>query len=159
MKRIFVDLERCMGCKTCELICAIKHSNSKDLFTAINERPKPISRVKVIEFKNSALPLQCRQCPEPYCYFACIAGGIRMENGNIIFDNDKCIHCYSCVMACPYGVIKIGEENVLHAVKCDLCPDEEIPPCVVSCPTKALFYGEIEDFKKLIEKRKEKCTT
>jgi len=158
MKRIFVDVERCMGCKTCEIVCAIKHSRSKNLEIAINETPKPISRIKIVKYKELSLPLQCRQCPEPYCYFACIAGGIRIEEGEIVIDEDKCVHCYSCVMACPYGIIQIREENKIHAVKCDLCPDEEIPPCVVSCPTDALFYGEIEEFKKLIQKRKEKCT-
>lgn len=160
MKRIFVDVERCMGCKTCEIVCAVKHSRTKSIYTVLNERPLPVSRMKIIKYKKFSLPLACRQCPEPYCYFACIAGGItKTESGDITFDKDKCVHCYSCVMVCPYGVVRISQEDTIHAIKCDLCPDEDIPPCVRSCPTKALFYGEIEEFVKLKEKRdKEKCT-
>lgn len=157
MRRIFVDIERCMGCKTCEIACAVKYSKTKNLFHAISEKPAPLSRVKVMDCKSISIPYQCRQCPEPFCQIACIAGAIKVENGVVIIDEDKCVHCYSCVMACPYGLIDMDEENKC-AIKCNLCPDEEIPRCVVSCPTKALFYGEIDKFKKVIDKRKGKCT-
>ena len=26
--------------------------------------------------------------------------------------------------------------------KCDLCPDWEVPPCVLTCPTEALIFGD-----------------
>jgi len=157
MKRIFVDIEKCMACKTCEIVCAVKHSKSCNLFGAIKEKPNPSSRIKVIEAKVIPIPLQCRHCVEPLCEQACISGAIKIEEEFVSVDKEKCVHCYSCVMACPYGVIDIQkEENI--AIKCDLCLDEEIPPCVKSCPTKSLFYGELKDFKKQREKREEKCT-
>ncbi|MCL5674176.1 MAG: 4Fe-4S binding protein [Candidatus Omnitrophica bacterium] len=159
-KRIFIDIQRCMGCKACEMACIKKHSGSNG--TDIGKRNgdiEGISRIKITKYKTYALPLQCRQCPEPYCYFACIAGAIKIEDGNMIFDEDKCTHCYSCVMSCPYGVMHLGEDVSMPAVRCDLCPDEKIPPCVVSCPTRTLFFGNQQEFKKLLKGRKEKCTT
>jgi len=158
MKRIFVDVEKCLGCKTCEITCVIKHSYSKDLPMIIMESPSPTPRIKVVKTEISPLPLQCRHCPEPYCKQMCISGAISIKEGKVVVNKEKCIHCYSCVMACPYGVIKIDRKEFI-AIKCDLCPDEEIPPCVKSCPTKALFYGELEDFEKRIKERKERCTT
>jgi len=162
MKRIFVDLERCMGCKGCEIACAIEHSKHKNLIDAIKQLPPPISRVRVYGNFSGSAPFQCRHCPEPYCYFACIAGAItKASDGTVVLDRDRCVHCYSCVMVCPFGVIKVGEEEKLCAVKCDLCEDKNIPPCVQACPTKAMFYGELEEFLNLVKRRrkKEKCIT
>ncbi|MCM8830523.1 MAG: 4Fe-4S dicluster domain-containing protein [Candidatus Omnitrophica bacterium] len=155
MKRIFIDVERCLGCKTCEMICAIKHSKSKNLLALIEDEVRLLPRIKVIKTEISPLPLQCRHCPEPYCKQACISGAIEIKEDTVLIDKEKCINCYSCIMVCPYGVIRIDREESV-AIKCDLCPDEEIPPCVRSCPTKALFYGELKDFKKRI-KKEERC--
>lgn len=156
MKRIFVDTEKCLGCKTCEITCSVKHSKSKNLLEVIKEIPLPLSRIKVVNADITSLPLQCRHCPEPYCRYACISGAIEIKEGVVSINKERCIHCYSCIMVCPYGVIRIDKEEFV-AVKCDFCSDEEVPPCVKSCPTKALFYGELKNFKEKI-KRKEKCT-
>jgi len=48
-----------------------------------------------------------------------------------------------CVLACPFGVISEDRKKV---VKCDRCPDREIPACVEACPTKALTFEEVKDF-------------
>lgn len=158
MKRIFVDLERCLGCKTCEIVCALKHSESHNLARAIEESPLPLPRIRVGLYQNSSFPLQCRHCEDPFCMDACIAGAIRKEEEMVVTEEKRCVGCYSCIMVCPYGVIRIGEEGKV-AVKCDLCRDEELPPCVKACPTRALFFGEGEEFKELLRKRKEKCIT
>ena len=47
MKQIFVRTEHCMGCHTCELHCAIEHSQAKDLFGAAMELPTPKKRLYV----------------------------------------------------------------------------------------------------------------
>jgi len=44
----------------------------------------------------------------------------------------------TCLVACPYGVIKVGDV----ALKCDLCQGEEEPACVKFCPNNALIYVE-----------------
>ena len=152
MKRIFVDISRCVGCRSCEIACALKHSKSHALFEAINEEPLPLSRIKVTPYQNAAFPLQCRQCEEPVCMDACIANAIRKEDGIVVTNEEKCVHCYSCMMVCPFGVIRIGGEGEA-AVKCDLCQDEDVPPCVKACPTKALFFGELEEFQELMKER------
>ncbi len=161
MKRVFVDLDKCLGCHSCMIACAVEHSLSKDLFKAIREVPFPKPRIEVkTAGEEDSFPLQCRHCEEPYCVDACIAGAIRKDpkTGLVLANEEKCIGCWMCVMACPFGIIRSSllpnkEEKV--AVRCDLCQDREIPACVEACPTGALFFGEVQDFKEAVSKSKE----
>ena len=156
MKRLFVDVERCLSCRSCEIACAVEHSNSKELFSSLKEEPKPRPRTKVErDTKLQTFPLQCRHCEEPYCIDACISGAVSKdpETGLVLLDEDKCVGCWMCVMVCPFGVIRPAKEKKI-ALRCDLCQDKEIPACVAACPTRALFFGELEDFKKKLLERK-----
>ena len=48
MKVIAVHVDRCMGCKTCELYCAAERgSDGKTLLKAVQETPVPQARVRV----------------------------------------------------------------------------------------------------------------
>ena len=46
MRSVFVNPERCIGCRQCEIACAIEHSIGKDI-TAFLESPVPRKRVHV----------------------------------------------------------------------------------------------------------------
>ena len=150
VKRIYCQIDKCLSCHSCEIACAVTHSKSKKLVTAINENPLPLKFIKVeyidekgkINAKRS-IAIQCRQCEDPVCLQACITGGIYKdkESGNIVIDPEKCVGCWSCIMVCPFGVIIQNEKDHI-ASRCDLCADEETPPCVMVCPTKALVYCE-----------------
>ena len=147
MKEIFVHVNRCLGCRTCEIACAVEHSQSKRLFGAISEHPTPRRRLFVEwvapEYK---LPILCRHCEDAPCMHACISGAIsRTPEGVIITDEAKCIGCWTCVMVCPYGVI--GRHPETHtAYRCDRCPDQDEPTCVSACPTGALVYRTVPEF-------------
>ncbi len=148
-KEILVRLDRCMGCHSCELACAVAHSESRSLYGALAERPRPKRRVYV-ESVSPAIPVPvlCRHCEEAPCMHACIAGAIkRTEEGVVLTVSDKCIGCWTCVMVCPYGVI--GRNLEEHkAYRCDRCPDRATPACVEACPTKALVYSSVADFSR-----------
>jgi carbon-monoxide dehydrogenase iron sulfur subunit len=75
--------------------------------------------------------------------YACISGAIRRDTDGVVrTDTDKCIGCWTCVMVCPYGVI--GRHLEEHkAVRCDRCPDRDVPACVSACPTGALVYQTV----------------
>ena len=61
-KTIVCRIERCMACHSCEIACAVAHSQSKELATAVLEEPKPQKRVTVEAAGSHALALQCRHC-------------------------------------------------------------------------------------------------
>lgn len=150
MKQIFVRLDRCTGCHTCELTCAVEHSVSKVLFAAISEPTLPKKRLFVEYFPSRAVPILCRHCEDAPCLSSCISGALwRDERGAVRRREEKCIGCWTCVMVCPYGVIgrQLLEERWI-SVKCDLCDERQSPACVDACPTKALVWAEPDEFSK-----------
>jgi carbon-monoxide dehydrogenase iron sulfur subunit len=61
-------------------------------------------------------------------------------SGMVIVDAEKCIGCWMCIIACPYGVLTRDISNKTVA-KCDLCPGRDIPVCVANCPNEALVLS------------------
>jgi carbon-monoxide dehydrogenase iron sulfur subunit len=147
MKEIFVRLDRCLGCHACEMACAVEHSAGKSLFAAIAERPVPRKRLYVEQVLAHRLPLLCRHCEDAPCVQACRTGATSQDplTRVVSHDPDKCIGCWMCTMVCPYGVIGRELERRI-AVKCDRCPDRDVPACVDACPTRALLYVEEGEF-------------
>jgi Fe-S-cluster-containing dehydrogenase component len=62
----------------------------------------------------------------------------------------RCIGCSNCVLACPFGVPKYFAE-VDQMMKCDMCTDRASeglkPMCASVCPSEALWYGTMEDYR------------
>ena len=65
-------------------------------------------------------------------------------SGIVTVDPEKCIGCWTCIIACPYGVLTrdISQSVV---IKCDLCPGQTIPVCVANCPNEALMLSADEE--------------
>ncbi len=143
MKRVYVKEEVCIGCGLCEVYCRIEHSQSKDPIKAFRrESPRPLSRVRVERNIEVSFPIQCRHCTEPWCVYSCLTGAMHKESTDdkIAVDRERCIGCWTCIVACPYGALS-RDLNSKTIVKCDLCPGREIPACVVNCPNEALILG------------------
>jgi len=153
MKEVFVRLDRCMGCKSCEMACAVQHSASRVLWTAIAEKPVPVRRVYVEMAEGQKVPLLCRHCQDAPCVAVCRTGAMSQDPITGIVDRkaESCVGCWMCVMICPYGVIgRRGEERV--AVKCDRCKELEVPECVRACPSKALVFATQKEFAEMMRR-------
>jgi carbon-monoxide dehydrogenase iron sulfur subunit len=153
MKEILINFEHCVACKSCELACAVEHSASKNIFTAIFEERAPVPRIYVEAGYQFNFPLQCRHCVEAQCIKACVTDALWRdeETGLVKHTPEKCIGCWICVMACPFGaIVQDRKERII--LKCDRCPEREIPACVAACPTKAISLQGIPFFAG--EKRK-----
>lgn len=160
MKVIGVYSNRCTGCKTCELYCAVERgSNAKTLLKAVQELPEPQPRVRVEGSNDAPFPLQCRQCLQAPCLDACLSGALtRDPETNMVFvREDRCIACWTCTMFCPYGVIFPWPQRKI-ALKCDRCNYMENPTCVEVCPTHALELVELDDYDTLLRERREETS-
>ena len=158
MKVIGVHLDRCTGCKTCELYCAVERgSNGKTLLKAVQESPSPKPRVHVEGNNEVPLPLQCRHCLNAPCLNACLTGALTRdpETDLVIIREDRCIACWTCTMYCPYGVILPWPERKI-ALKCDRCAYMENPVCVEVCPAHALELVELNAFEEMLTGKRRK---
>ena len=141
---ILVNPERCLGCHTCELVCATAHTEAGTVIGAIlaGERLQP--RNYVVQIDDVKLSTQCRQCEDAPCVKVCPTGATYRTETYTAVDQRLCIGCRMCVMVCPFGAIRVASTEVAGrekraASKCDLCVDRPAgPACVEACPTKAL---------------------
>lgn len=150
-KEVLVRFERCVGCRSCEIACAVAHSESRTLFGAMLETVPPRKRIFVEQVGQLKAPVTCRHCQEAYCVDACVTGAMHRTPEGVVTNvgqEQKCIGCWMCVMVCPYGVIREAPAE-RRALKCDRqCLSEQgVPACVGACPTGALVYATVDEFE------------
>lgn len=158
MKTVFVNPERCIGCRQCEFACAVEHSASRDPVLASWEDPpaKPRIHVETGSWLNSSFPSKCRHCDPAPCQQACPTGAIFRdpEHDLVLLDGDKCIACAMCAMVCPFDAVTFHAQARiapprLVATKCDGCVLRlgrgEEPACVEVCKVDALVFGELNE--------------
>lgn len=137
VKVLVVDAEKCMGCRTCEMVCSAEHE------AVIN----PIqSRIKIIKWEREGegFPMACAQCELAPCKKVCPVRAISRDEtqGREIIDYGRCIGCRMCVAVCPFGDIHFDSIS-RKVIKCDLCDGD--PLCVKFCQYKALQYTDISE--------------
>jgi len=163
-----IDLKRCVGCNACTVACRAKNGTPAGIHYHRVEKYEvgryPSARM---EFR----PIPCMHCQEPACLEVCPTGATHKRgDGLVLIDQEKCIGCRYCVLACPYDVRQslTRIENYFEhdlvtpyeaqkrqdfdkgtAVKCTFCVDrlEEglMPACVDTCPTLARTFGNLDD--------------
>ena len=149
MKRIYIKEEVCMGCGLCRVYCQTEHSRTKDIIKAFKkEAPRPLPRVRVERKGEVCFSLQCRHCDEPLCAYSCLTGAMHKDpiTGIVTVDTDKCMGCWTCILACPNGALTRDMNNKI-VFKCDLCPELNVPVCVANCPNEALLLAEYSEDK------------
>jgi len=153
----YVNSAKCTGCKTCQLAC----KDYKDLHADVNFR-------RVYEYTGGNwqadgdtwnnnvfayyLSISCNHCADPACTKVCPTGAMhkRKEDGLVAVNEDICIGCKSCRMACPYNAPQYDPRKG-HMTKCNGCAERvavgKKPVCVESCPLRALDFGPIEELR------------
>ena len=149
MKQLYYEVKKCLGCKSCEIACAVAHSLTKDLFKSIGEEVKSLPRKKVLGGKDKNYPVSCRHCKEPKCVDACMSHALSYDAdiGLVIHDETRCVGCWMCVMVCPYAAIRPNIKTRIP-LRCDKCKDRDEPACVKACPTGAIIWQEEVNAKK-----------
>ena len=139
---VIADASKCIGCRTCEIACAVAHASGAD---ATVDKTRFFPRLKVIKGAQVSVPVLCRQCENAPCASVCPHDALVRHHDSIQVIQSRCIGCKSCVIACPFGAIDVVVTSSPNAAsksevhKCDLCVDVAASPsCVRVCPTSAL---------------------
>ena len=135
-KVLYIDHEKCTGCRLCELVCSVVHDGVSN---------PARSRIKVVKWESEGVyvPISCQQCDDAPCMNVCPSKALSRDEDTqaVIVDYTLCIGCRSCVAVCPFGAITY---NVIDGkiIKCDLCGGE--PQCVRFCDVNTLSYVEAD---------------
>ncbi len=134
IKTIKVDLDKCIGCLACEVICSAFHSTPK--YSSTNPDR---SRIRVLrdELRGIYFPIRAGAYVKAECAgrAAYIIGG--RDYGE----------CNLCNTACPSRDLFKEPDSGLP-LRCDMCESEpplEKPMCVQWCEPEALIYEEREE--------------
>lgn len=167
MKAILIDISRCNGCFNCQIACKDEHVDNDwtpyakpqpDLghfWMRVNE----VERGVVPKVKVSYIPKLCMQCENPACEKAARDGAVyHRKDGIVIIDPEKSKGQREILESCPYGNIFWNKELNIPQ-KCTFCAhllDQgwKEPRCVEACCTGALVFGEHDQLKDIIQKRK-----
>jgi benzoyl-CoA reductase subunit BamC len=131
VKLIKIDLEKCNGCRACEVICSAYHAAPK--YSTINPAR---SRIRLIRdpLKDMYLPVYAGEYTPSEC----------MGRDQYIIEGKVYDECGFCRASCPSRDVFKEPDSGLP-LKCDMCEDEDEPLCVTWCLAKALTYEEREE--------------
>lgn len=176
-----VDTNVCIGCGRCVLACkqengvpyeaehnrtwVERHTTAADGTVYVDspeagafgfaEAPPPIDPALVVD--SRFVSRLCMQCEESPCTVVCPVGATyRTEDGVTLVDEERCIGCGYCIVACPYGARYIvpagwrtptGVAGVVD--KCTFCYHRitrgQQPACVDICPVGSRKFGDLND--------------
>jgi benzoyl-CoA reductase subunit BamC len=134
VKSIKVDVDKCNGCRACEVICSAFHASPK--YSSNNPAR---SRIRVIRepLKDIYVPVYAGDYTPAEC-----AG-----RDKYVIDGKEYDECAFCRASCPSRDLFKEPDSGLP-LTCDMCesdPDLEEPMCVKWCQVDALTYEEREE--------------
>ncbi len=131
IKTIKIDVDKCNGCRACEVICSAyhatpKYSSNNPARSRIRLVRDPIKDIYIPVYAGDNTPVEC------------------MSRDKYMIDGKEYDECTFCRAACPSrGLFKEPDSGL--PLKCDMCEGEEQPLCVKWCITGALTLEEREE--------------
>jgi Fe-S-cluster-containing hydrogenase component 2 len=131
-KILFIDPEKCTGCRLCETACSLHHEK------VVNPS---LARIHVAKWETAGLyiPVVCVQCESPICQTVCPVKAISRDEktGAVVIDSNVCVGCRLCALYCPFAGVQIDLKKG-RVLKCDLCSGA--PVCAKFCDPQALQH-------------------
>ena len=153
---ILTDLTRCIGCKACVYACKEINGLPKEEADELNARTWT-----VVERRGGLnVRRQCMHCLDPACVSVCPVTALQKHSdGPVVYDEDRCMGCRYCMLACPFKVPKYEWDKALPRVqKCIFCFAERLgqgrqPACTEVCPAQATVFGARDELMRAARQR------
>ena len=131
VKVIKIDVDKCNGCRACELICSAFHASPK--YSSNNPER---SRIRLVRdpLNDVYLPVYAGQYTPSEC----------TGRDTFVIDGKEYDECSFCRASCPSRNLFKEPDSGLP-LKCDMCDGEDEPLCVQWCLAQALTYEEREE--------------
>ncbi|HYL13950.1 MAG TPA: 4Fe-4S dicluster domain-containing protein [Terriglobales bacterium] len=158
-KALLYDATLCIGCKQCEQACAEKNKLPYDDATAVEDKQSAHKYTVVLTKGDKFMRRLCMNCADPACASVCPVGALhKTAAGPVVYEENRCMGCRYCMVACPFGVPKYEWNKVLPRVqKCTMCADRisagKQTACAEACPTGATKFGERDELIAEAQKR------
>lgn len=134
VKTIRIEVDKCNGCRACEMICSAFHATPK--YSSNNPERSRI-RVMFDPLKDIYVPVYAGEYTASEC----------MGKNRYVIDGKEYDECGYCRAACPSRTLFHEPDSGLP-LKCDMCEDDpaqEKPLCVKWCINDALIYEVREE--------------
>lgn len=180
-RAILIDTTRCVACRRCVVACKLvngllRTSRSDFLSTDALQLLTPDTDLPMDEAGDEELSAQalnvlqthgsayirrfCMHCQDPTCVSVCPVGAFRKTpTGPVVYNEDRCMGCRYCMVACPFGVPRYEWNKVWkpRVKKCLMCAQRQAkglkPACTEVCPVQAGLFGERDDLLREAENR------
>lgn len=167
---IACEPNKCIGCRTCEIACAVAHASIAGAECLQPQNFAP--RLRLVTTARTSTPVTCHQCDDAPCLNACPVNALVYSHDSVQVDRNLCVGCKSCVIACPFGimeVVKVSAQRTFAGLelsagartephKCDLCLGRDAgPACVEVCPTKALHLMDDDAMQATLSQRQQRA--
>lgn len=134
VKQIKVNLDKCIGCRACEVACSAFHAKPK--FSSVNPARSRI-RVVIDELNDAYVPIRAGDYTQAEC----------TGRHTYTIGGKEYSECSFCGAACPCRDLFHEPDSGLP-LKCDMCEEDPTlkePWCVQVCRCDALTYSEKEE--------------
>jgi len=104
---MLIDLDRCNGCGSCMVACAVENNIPPAPASADDRKGMNWMRVYRVatEEKTAFVPIMCQQCEhDTPCVSVCPQNAVELDTATGIVGQipQRCLGCRYCVAACPY---------------------------------------------------------
>ena len=147
-----IDTKKCVGCSDCVVACQTENNvpvgYCRDWISETVEGTYPDL---AIEIRSE----RCNHCENAPCVRCCPTGASQVVDGGIVITvADDCIGCGACIESCPYEARYTHPDGYVD--KCTFClhrvKEGQSPACVAVCPTKCMYFGDVDDANSEISK-------
>lgn len=156
---IMANSQHCIGCRACEVACVMAHNGEEHVLSERHFHP----RITVLRSGAKKTPVTCHHCENAPCAQSCPNGAISKHDHSVQVNQQKCIGCKACVVACPFGTMEIivtpldNGSVKAEAHKCDLCLTRpQGPACIENCPADVLTLATPAVLDNLAKSRRQR---